>query len=568
MPAATKRSNPIRRRLLHFYRVGIFVFLLLMIREQHSRYMLERQGSIRQPLAKEDVLPFFPEADTLSEWNPGHEEQSVLDAEGKKIGHVIQTSPASDNIYGFSGPTNSMIAFDAKRQILGIKILQSDDTKEHLNEVKHDKAFLEQWNRLTKDDAAILDDIHTVSGATLSSVAISDGITKRLGGTGSTSRFPREIEIAEVTPFLEQAASLRPVEKRPFLLQVLDAENRPVGYVSRTSPHADHMMGYQGPTDLLIVLDPDELIIGLALRDTFDNEPYVKLVTGDEYFFNTFKGFSLQQLPELDIVESGLDVVSGATKTSVTVTEGLIHSALEISKIREPRPPQPLISFRARDIGTALVVIAGLVIALTPLKGNRKLRLAFQAVLIIYLGFINADMLSQALLLGWAKSGIAWKVAPGLVFLSVAAVLAPIITGKQVYCTHLCPFGAAQDWLGKKVPWKIPVKGGIEKALSFLPVLLLLWCLIIAMGHLPVSLVALEPFDAFVFRVAGWATLTIAVAGLISSVFINRSYCRYGCPTGAMLKFLRYQGSAEKFGTRDLVAAGFALVAITMMILQ
>ena len=185
------------------------------------------------------------------------------------------------------------------------------------------------------------------------------------------------------------------------------------------------------------------------------------------------------------------------------------------------------------------------------------------------LGFINADMVSQALLVGWAKSGVAWSVAPGLVFLTLAALTAPIFTGRQVYCTHLCPFGAAQDWLGKKVPWRIAVKGVAEKILNALPVVLLLWGLIITMQHLSFSLVGLEPFAAFVFRVAGWATLAIAVVGLVASLFINRAYCRYGCPTGAMLKFIRFGGSASgRIGTRDYVAAGFALVAIVLMVFR
>lgn len=538
-----------------------------MIRQQHSWFLAQRHGGLVQEISTAEILSFYPDAASLSDWDPGHGGQNVLDAEGNKLGHVIQTSPDADDINGFSGPTNTLVALDPSRKILGIKVLQSDDTKEHLKKVKTDDTFLKQWNQLTTREAADKKEFHTVSGATLSSVAIADGISTRFGGGKRTPRFPKEISISEVTPFLEGAATLEAREKQPYLFAVKDTSGELIGYATRTAPHSDDMMGYQGPTDVLIVMDPDQLVIGLAIRDTYDNEPYVKLLDEDEYFFNTFKGFELQQISEIDIVESGIDVVSGATKTSVNVTEGLILSAREVTKIQEPTPPPPLISLRVRDVGTILVALFGIIIAMTRLKGNRKLRFAFQGVLILYLGFINADMLSQALLVGWSRSGVAWSVAPGLVFLTAAALLAPIFTGKQAYCTHLCPYGAAQDWLGKKTPWKIAVKGRLEKILSALPTLLLLWCLIIAMGHLPFSLVGLEPFDGFVFRVAGWATLTIAVIGLIASLFINRAYCRYGCPTGAMLKFIRFGGAAsDRLGRRDFVAAGFALVAIVMMI--
>ena len=67
-------------------------------------------------------------------------------------------------------------------------------------------------------------------------------------------------------------------------------------------------------------------------------------------------------------------------------------------------------------------------------------------------------------------------------------------------------------------------------------------------------------------RIAGWATITVAVVGLVASLFITRAYCRYGCPTGAMLEFLRLGPAGAKFGRRDLVAAALALLAIGMTV--
>src|SRR5690606_38909365 len=114
--------------------------------------------------------------------------------------------------------------------------------------------------------------------------------------------------------------------------------------------------------------------------------------------------------------------------------------------------------------------------------------------------------LSQALIIGWTQNGIAWQAAPGLVLLTAAALIAPVFTGRQVYCTHLCPYGAAQDWLARRLPWRLSVKGRLDTALASLPVILLGVVVIVAMTHSPFSLVGIEPFDAFVFRIAGWAS--------------------------------------------------------------
>ncbi|MEJ6524143.1 MAG: hypothetical protein QNL65_08200, partial [Opitutales bacterium] len=46
----------------------------------------------------------------------------------------------------------------------------------------------------------------------------------------------------------------------------------------------------------------------------------------------------------------------------------------------------------------------------------------------------------------------------------------------------------------------------------------------------------LEPFDGYVWEVAGVVTIAIALISLHTSAFVPMAYCRYGCPTGAMLK--------------------------------
>src|SRR5439155_3950927 len=73
------------------------------------------------------------------------------------------------------------------------------------------------------------------------------------------------------------------------------------------------------------------------------------------------------------------------------------------------------------------------------------------------------------------------------------------------------------------------------------------------------NLANIEPFDAWVWRTAGVATLVIAGAGLAASLFIPQAYCRFGCPTGALLNFVRAAGSADHWGRRDWTALGLLL---------
>ena len=227
-----------------------------------------------------------------------------------------------------------------------------------------------------------------------------------------------------------------------------------------------------------------------------------------------------------------------------------------------PEVEREVTGVRGRDVGTALVVVFGLLMAFTKLRGVRWLRVAFQLVLIGYLGLVNGDLLSQALLVGWAQNGLAWRFAPGLLLLVAAALLVPLVARKNVYCHQLCPHGAAQQLLKKALPkrWRIGVPARLALVLRAVPFLLVLFVIVVGVTQLTFNLVAIEPFDAYLFRVAGWATITIAVVGLVASMFVPMAYCRYGCPTGAVLNFLLGGGQAGQVFTKRRAGAGVFVV--------
>ncbi|MCH5373208.1 MAG: 4Fe-4S binding protein, partial [Planctomycetes bacterium] len=145
--------------------------------------------------------------------------------------------------------------------------------------------------------------------------------------------------------------------------------------------------------------------------------------------------------------------------------------------------------------------------------------------------------------------------------LVAAAFVIPLATRRQLYCHHVCPHGAAQQLLKNLIPYHIKLPGWAARTLSAVPWLLLLAVLLVAMWHCPFSLASLEPFDAYLFRVAGWASIMIAVVGLAASLIVPMAYCRFGCPTGAVLNFLRLQGRGDRFRFRDVAALGLVVVA-------
>jgi len=558
----TRISHTWRVWLMQTVRAAMFAGILLAIHAVHTRRVSEMPPAGSTPLDLEQVLEFYPQGLTID--TPRSGTQIVRDREGEILGYVLQTSPVSDEIVGYIGPTNTLLAFDSSDQILGTKILDSADTREHVAAIKNNSRFRFTWNGLDRDEAANLNSVDAVSGSTLTSIAIQQAVQKRLGGNPPNLKFPSEVTLDEVRQLIPEAKSLVQSDNRT---QVLDSQNALLGTVVRSSPHADHVNGYQGPTDVLLAFDAQDQLVGFQLRESYDNEPYVGYVREEDYFRNSLNGKTLDELAKLDLFEEQVEGVSGATMTSLGVADSLVATAqaIQFEKQNEAEissPPSPIWTPATRDYGTLLVLVSGLIMAFTNLRGIKSVRIGYQIALILYLGFLNGDMVSQAFLAGAAQHGLPWKSAFGLSMLSVAALIVPLTTRKQVYCHQLCPHGAIQQLIKGRMTKPKTLSRRVRQTLSLIPAALLILVVVSTLLAWPMNLASLEPFDAYLFRVAGWATITIAIVGLIASCFVPMAYCRYGCPTGAMLGFLRKHARSDQWSRRDSFALGLLIMAM------
>ena len=103
---------------------------------------------------------------------------AVKNDKGKVIGTVLLSSPYSDNVKGFNGPTPLQIALDENGKILEVRVLNNNETPSFLNKVVN-AGFLNSWNGLTVKEA--LDkNVDAVSGATYSSNGIQQSLKARL----------------------------------------------------------------------------------------------------------------------------------------------------------------------------------------------------------------------------------------------------------------------------------------------------------------------------------------------------------------------------------------------------
>jgi hypothetical protein len=369
------------------------------------------------------------------------------------------------------------------------------------------------------------------------------------------------ITVEEVRAIFPKAAELRPDSGERAGMFVWDNAGHQLGYVLRTSPITDDIVGYRGWTDTLIAFDPALHVVGVRLRSSQDTEEHVGDVRDDRYFLKTWNGKSWDAVAGKTPEQAGIEGVSGATMTSMAMAEGIVRR-LRAADVALALPPPP-IRFKGVDAGLVAIILAAVFLAFRGTHGRPWLRRGFQVLVIAYVGFFAGAPLAQSLFAGWAQNGAPWRSAPALVLLVAAALAVPWATRKPLYCHHLCPHGAAQELLGHFAPrrWRISLPKGLAAGLRWLAPLLLAMVVIITMMVLPMDLAHLEPFDAYSLRAAGVATITIAIAGLIASLFVPMAYCRYGCPTGALLEFIRARGTTDHFGRRDVAALLLVVLA-------
>lgn len=542
---------------IRFWRLAMLAAAVLVIREHVQQRALADAVAAIQP---DRLRDFFPNAATLGDANPTSGWRPVYDKDQIVLGYIATSAPESDKIIGYSGPTHSLLAFTPQGSLIGFRILKSHDTSDHLAEVIADRKFFLQFKD-QKPGGKLTGPIHTVTGATLTSTAIAQGVMNRLGQSAATSlRFPDEITLAEVQSLLKEASALKPYPQYPGGHEVQDATGKRIGIVVRTSPVTDTSIGYKGPTDTLMLLDNEGAVLKkIALRRSYDTKRYVGYVTGDSYFLNLFNDRSLESMASLDMDK--VEGVSGATDTSRSMAEGLKKRAENLLS-QSPVGWLRNMQWRWQDWGHVAVLAAAFTMAYTRLRGRAWARHTHHLLLVLYVGFLAGELLSQGLLTGWAAHGTPWQSAPGLVLLGAVALLGPTLTRKQLYCHHICPHGAFQQLLARRVKkqWRIP--SWLDRKLSQVPFLLLGLIFIAVVYGWSLDLNDLEPFDAYVFRVAGWASITLAVLGLAASLFTPLAYCKYGCPTGALFKLVRFTGDADKIGFRDWLAAILIAVAV------
>ena len=117
----------------------------------------------------------------------------------------------------------------------------------------------------------------------------------------------------------------------------------------------------------------------------------------------------------------------------------------------------------------------------------------------------------------------------------VAMPLAIFITGKNIYCTFICPFGAVQELATKISGKNLSCSACVKKRARSLKVALLALALFMALFTKNPSSASYEPF-ATLFGLKGSLWQWVLLPAIVFSAFLfSRIWCRFFCPVSPVL---------------------------------
>lgn len=319
-------------------------------------------------------------------------------------------------------------------------------------------------------------------------------------------------------------------------------------FVVNTKPLAKDVQGYGGPVPLKIHIKDGRV----AAVEAEPNAESPDFFNRAKELLNHWQNKSVDEA-----LAEEVDAVSGATFSSraiiANMQRGLAYAqkrgqwseegsvgALETSAspiVGSEDGSVGALETGASPIVALIVVLLGAVVPL--FYNNRRLHLVQLAVNVVVLGLWTGTFVSYTLFLrvfsgGVSLSAIGAFAAPLLML--IVALIYPLAGRSGHYCANVCPFGSAQELAGKLSRRKLRITPRVLKLLSVLRNLL--WGVLMALllTGTCTAWIDYELFTAFLYSSASVWVIVLAALFLVLSVWVPRPYCRFVCPTGALVK--------------------------------
>ncbi len=296
--------------------------------------------------------------------------------------------------------------------------------------------------------------------------------------------------------------------------------------VINTTSLAKDIIGFAGRTPVKVYVQND-VIQRVELESNSETPSFIAEVINSG-LLEKWQGMLLTEA-----AQQRVDAVSGATYSSVAII-GNVQRAAQYAANVEAENRVLLSSIGLKDIAGLVVILLGVILTLT--KSRNKRLITLQLVLnVVVLGFWCGAFLSLSTLTSWVANGVNLSLSIVSFTLLCVVVIMPLLGRKGSYCHLHCPMGSAQELISRVPFTKIKIRPKANKILNNLRYYILAALLFMMWLGVGFSLMDYEIFSAFIVSSASTVVLIMAVIFLILSLFITKPYCRFVCPTGALI---------------------------------
>lgn len=260
----------------------------------------------------------------------------------KTVGFCVKVMP-----YGYGGVIELVVGINDFGEVVGTQIINHSETPGLGSKIVDEKSFAEQFisksSNLTstKSDSPEYNEITIISGATISSKAMIEGVSLAINFVNN-SQFSSDLyeeneneQILDLHEVLEnvlmQGVDFNeleiPLGSNLFIKQfyegVLDDEI--VGYCVEVK-----VAGYIDDIEMVVGFDNEGAVIATQIINHNESENIGAEVIKDEDFMSQFVGKmkSLISTKEEVTKENEVEIMTGATTTSIAITQG-VSSAIE-----------------------------------------------------------------------------------------------------------------------------------------------------------------------------------------------------------------------------------------------
>lgn len=326
------------------------------------------------------------------------------------------------------------------------------------------------------------------------------------------------------------------------IYRIFAADEELLGYLVETAPYSNEFIGYGGPTPLLIALNAEMVLCGVAILPNDETESFIDYVR-EEGLFESWNGKTIDQAVTLPV-----DAISGATLTSEAVTSSLRKRLAMLSS--EQFEPKTNWNNWLKDGAALLVILFALFSYFRPAQ-SKNLRWLLLSSSALVLGVWQGKMLSLATGYNWLINGISLSGQFILVLMLLLSIALPLFTRKPLYCIYLCPYGALQELFGKITKRKLTIPPPLTNYLNKIQPLFVGFIVVgLLLGLSPAWLPEFEPFAAFLIQSASSSVLILAATFLALSIFLHKPWCKQLCPTGYILDFTRTRRTKKPLNQR------------------